>query len=164
MVPMIKKTIAAGVCACALVLSLGACGGTSSSSSSTSASSKAATTASSTSSSTKSSSFDANKFYVGTWRASVDTTGNTVYGNVAGKEAMVDVIVNSDGSCEVKPLKGHEDLLTEKGTWTGTEKTLTLTLPTAGKVELTVKDGTTLTGPCAPFKISGFDTMEFVLY
>ena len=30
---------------------------------------------------------------------------------------MIDVILNEDGTCETKPCKNHEDLVTDTGTW-----------------------------------------------
>jgi len=140
-----------------VALPLAACGGGFSATTSTGSDAGTATET------TASSDFDAAGFYEGTWRAAVDTTGNTVYGNVSGKEQMLDVIVNADGTCEVAPLEGHEDLLTDTGTWEGTETELTLHL-TDGDTTLTVVDDTTLEGDPIFFGIDGFDTLEFVLY
>lgn len=152
-----KKQIIAFVAAAALALPLAACG-------SSSTTSTTSTTGSTTSSSSSSSDFDAVEFYVaGYWRGSVETTGTSVYGNTSGSEPMVDVTPAEDGTVEVTPLEGHEDLLSGTGTWTGTEDALTIEID--GKtIELTVVDDSTLTADPADFGIDGFDELTFVLY
>lgn len=142
------------------------CGGSSSSTSTDTSSSSSATTTTTTSdssSSTSSSDFDANAFYVGQWRGSVEITGQTVYGTAGGTEQMLDVIINEDGTCEVTPLEAHADLLTDTGTWEGTEDELTLHL-TDKDITLTVVDKATLEGNAADFGISDFDTIDFDFY
>ena len=107
--------------------------------------------------------FDAAAFYEGKWRGGVELTGSTVYGDVTGTEQMLDVDVSADGTCTVTPLDGHEDLLTDSGTWEGTETTLTLHL-TSGDIEMTVVSDYALVGDSADFGIDGFDEINFVLY
>ena len=111
-----------------------------------------------------SSDFDAVAFYNGTWRGSVETTGQTVYGTAGGSEQMVDVILNEDGTAQTKPCKNHEDLLTEEGTWEATDdKSVTVKLP-SGDIVLTVVDETNMTGDPTAFGIDGFDVLNFTLY
>lgn len=135
-------------------LTLGACG---------SADTSASDASSETTASASSDDFDAVTFYTGQWRASVETSGSTVYGNVSGSEAMLDVYCNEDGTCSVEPVEGHEDLLSAEGTWEGTETELTLTID-GSEIVLTVVDDTSLTGDPTDFGIEGFDTLDFVLY
>ena len=77
---------------------------------------------------------------------------------------MLDVILNDDGTCEVKPLEAHADLLTDTGTWEGTESDVTLTLSKGTTIKLTVVDQATLTGNAADFGIADFDTINFDFY
>ena len=149
----------AGLLSVALCAPLAACGSSSGSNGGASASSSASTTTATTSSS-----FDANKFYAGQWRGSVEITGQTVYGTAGGNEQMLDVILNDDGTCEVKPLEAHADLLTDTGTWEGTESDVTLTLSKGTTIKLTVVDQATLTGNAADFGIADFDTINFDFY
>lgn len=115
-------------------------------------------------SSDSSSDFDAVAFYNGTWRGSVETTGQTVYGTAGGSEQMIDVILNEDGTAETKPCKNHEDLLTEEGTWEAADdKSVTVKLP-SGDITLTVVDETNMTGDPTDFGIDGFDQLDFTLY
>ena len=107
--------------------------------------------------------FDSVYFYSGQWRASVETTGESVYGTTSGTESMLDVYCYEDGTCEVIPLEAHADLLTDSGTWEGTETELTLHL-TDGDIVLTVVDDITLTGDPTDFGIDGFDELTFNLY
>lgn len=158
----------AGVTAVILSASLflAGCGSSSTSTSTTSDSSSQTTSsqsASSSSSSSSSSDFDANAFFVGQWRGSVQTTGETVYGTAGGTEAMLDVICNEDGTCEVQPLESHADLLSDTGTWEGTESELTLHL-SSKDITIKVVDDTSLQGTASDFGIDGFDTIDFVLY
>lgn len=147
---MNKNIVALGLSAL-LVLSLAACGGTSAASSGT---------ASSSASQSQSSDFDADSFYVGQWRGSVAVTGTSVYGTTGGTEAMLDIFLNDDGSCEVKPLESHADLLSDSGTWEGTDSELTLHL-SKGDVKLKVIDKATLEGTASDFDIADFDTIAF---
>ena len=149
----------AGLLSVALCAPLAACGSSSGSNGGSTASSSASTTTATTSSS-----FDANKFYAGQWRGSVEITGQTVYGTAGGNEQMLDVILNDDGTCEVKPLEAHADLLTDTGTWEGTESDVTLTLSKGTTIKLTVVDQATLTGNAADFGIADFDTINFDFY
>ena len=154
-----KKQIAVGMAlACALAMPLVGCGSSSSSSSSSSS------TTSTSSSSSSSSSFDANKFYAGQWRGSVEMTGQTVYGTAGGFEQMLDVNFAEDGTVTVVPLEAHADLLNDKGTWEGTETEVTLHLEKAGDIKLTVADKSTLTGDAHSFDIADFDTIQFDFY
>lgn len=147
---MNKNIVALGLSAL-LVLSLAACGGTSAASSGT---------ASSSASQSQSSDFDADSFYVGQWRGSVAVTGTSVYGTTGGTEAMLDIFLNDDGSCEVKPIESHADLLSDSGTWEGTDSELTLHLA-KGDVKLKVIDKATLEGTASDFDIADFDTITF---
>lgn len=147
---MNKNIVALGLSAL-LVLPLAACGGTSAASSGT---------ASSSASQSQSSDFDADSFYVGQWRGSVAVTGTSVYGTTGGTEAMLDIFLNDDGSCEVKPLESHADLLSDGGTWEGTDSELTLHL-SKGDVKLKVIDKATLEGTASDFDIADFDTITF---
>ena len=110
---MNKKQIIAAALTATLALPLAACGGSSSSSTTSTGS----TTSSSTSTTSSSSSEKDASYYAGTWRGSVATTGTSVYGTTGGSEQMLDVILNEDGTCETKPCKNHEDLVTDTGTW-----------------------------------------------
>jgi hypothetical protein len=107
--------------------------------------------------------FDANKAYAGQWRGSVEITGQTVYGTAGGSEQMLDVNLNDDGTCEVKPLEAHADLLTDTGTWEGTEDEITLHL-SSKDITLKVVDKNTLEGNAADFDIADFDTIDFDFY
>lgn len=159
---MNRNIVMAGLLSVALCAPLAACGSSSSSTGTGSTASSSSSTA--TTSSSSSSSFDANKFYAGQWRGSVEITGQTVYGTAGGNEQMLDVILNDDGTCEVKPLEAHADLLTDTGTWEGTESDVTLTLSKGTTIKLTVVDQATLTGNAADFGIADFDTINFDFY
>ena len=154
---MNRNIVMAGLLSVALCAPLAACG-------SSSGSNGGSTASSSSSAATTSSSFDANKFYAGQWRGSVEITGQTVYGTAGGNEQMLDVILNDDGTCEVKPLEAHADLLTDTGTWEGTESDVTLTLSKGTTIKLTVVDQATLSGNAADFGIADFDTINFDFY
>ena len=156
---MNRNIVMAGLLSVALCAPLAACGSSSGSNGGSTASSSTATTTATTSSS-----FDANKFYAGQWRGSVEITGQTVYGTAGGNEQMLDVILNDDGTCEVKPLEAHADLLTDTGTWEGTESDVTLTLSKGTTIKLTVVDQATLSGNAADFGIADFDTINFDFY
>ncbi|MCI1665975.1 MAG: hypothetical protein LKI25_06375 [Atopobiaceae bacterium] len=152
---MNKGLVVAGALACVLAMPLAGCGSSSGSSASTS------TSAASTSAAT--SSFDAVSFYQGQWRGSVEITGQTVYGTAGGNEQMLDVNLEADGTCTVKPLAAHADLLDDSGTWEGTADEVTLHL-TKGDVTLKVVDKATLTGTASDFGITDFDTINFDFY
>ena len=137
----------------ALPLTLGGCNGTTSDTPATGGSTEEQS----------SSDFDAAAFYTGQWRASVETSGNSVYGNVSGTEPMLDVICNEDGTCSVEPVEGHEDLLTAEGTWEGTESQLTLSVD-GKEIVIDVVSDTALEGDPTDFGIEGFDTLDFVLW
>ena len=107
--------------------------------------------------------FDANGFYAGQWRGSVEITGQTVYGNAGGNEQMLDVFFNEDGTCEVKPLEAHADLLADSGTWEGTAESVTLHLG-KGDITLNVTGAANLAGNAADFDIADFETINFDFY
>ncbi|ADK68814.1 hypothetical protein Olsu_1726 [Olsenella uli DSM 7084] len=152
---MKRSVIIAGALALALATPLAACGNGGDGSATMSSDTSAA--------STQGSDFDANKTYVGQWRGSVEITGQTVYGTAGGNEQMLDVIVKDDGSCEVKPLEKHADLLSDKGTWEGTKSELTLHL-SKGDIKLEVVDNATLKGTASDFGIADFDNIDFDFY
>ena len=103
-------------------------------------------------------------FFAGTWRASVETTGNTVYGNFAGNEYMLDLVLTEDGTATCTPLEGHEDLLTGEGTWNAADDSA-MTVTINGKdITLTVIDDATLEGNPTDFGIEGFDVLSFEYY
>lgn len=104
--------------------------------------------------------FDAVEAYWGQWRGSVEITGQTVYGTAGGSEPMLDVNLGQDGTCTVEPLEAHADLLTDEGTWEGTETEITLHL-SSGDIVLTVVDSAKLEGSAADFGIADFDTINF---
>lgn len=163
---MKKQVLVAGLLAATLCMPLVACGGSSSSASSSSSATTNSTSTTSSSSSSKDSSsseFDANKAYAGQWRGSVEITGQTVYGTAGGSEPMLDVNLSDDGTCEVKPLEAHADLLTDTGTWEGTEGQITLHL-SSKDITLKVVDKNTLEGNAADFDIADFDTINFDFY
>ena len=117
----------------------------------------------STSQSEESSDFDAVEAYWGQWRGSVETTGESVYGNTSGSEPMLDINLEKDGSCTVEPLASHADLLTDEGTWEGTEDTITLHL-SSGDIVITVTGSATCEGDASLFDIADFDTINFDFY
>ena len=103
-------------------------------------------------------------FYAGTWRASVETTGNTVYGDFAGKEYMLDLVLEEDGAATCTPLENHEDLLSGEGTWTASDdSSVTVTIGST-TFTLTVIDDATLEGNPSDFGIEGFDILTFEYY
>lgn len=149
---MRKEVLLAGVLACTLGLPLVGCGGT-----------PAASTGDD-SAQEQTSSFDAIEAYWGQWRGSVDVTGNTIYGNTAAKEQMLDIDLAQDGTCAVTPLEDHEDLLSDQGTWEGTETEIILHLEGAGDISLTVLDRATCEADASLFGIADFDTIQFDFY
>ena len=102
-------------------------------------------------------------FFAGQWRGSVEVTGETVYGTAGGNEQMLDVVFGDDGTVEVTPLEAHADLLTDSGTYEGTESEVTLHL-SSGDITLTVVDNATMSGNAADFGIADFDTINFDFY
>ena len=102
-------------------------------------------------------------FFAGQWRGSVEVTGETVYGTAGGNEQMLDVVFGDDGTVEVTPLEAHADLLTDSGTYEGTESEVTLHL-SSGDITLTVVDNATMQGNAADFGIADFDTINFDFY
>lgn len=143
-----------GALACVLSLPIVGCG---------SGTSTAATADGSTASTQKSGDFDPVEAYWGQWRGSVATTETTVYGNEGGTEPMLDVNLEQDGTCTVEPLESHADLLTDEGTWEGTESEIVLHL-SSGDITLAVVDQATLEGSAADFGIADFDTIQFDFY
>ena len=150
---MKKQLIVAAACALALGLPLAGCNG----------SSDATTGDNGSSTTSESSDFDAVDAYYGQWRGSVEITGQTVYGTAGGTEQMLDVELNEDGTCEVVPLEAHADLLTDEGTWEGTEDEITLHL-SSKDIVLTVVDSATLSADAADFDIADFETINFDFY
>ena len=173
---MKKQVILAGLLAATLAMPLAACGGSSAGTSTsgdsgtttTSAQSSAGSSTSgdsgTTTTSAQSSDFDANKFYAGQWRGSVEMTGQTVYGTAGGFEQMLDVNFADDGTCTVEPLEAHADLLNDKGTWEGTADEVTLHLDKAGDIKLTSAGKDKLEGDAHAFDIADFDTIKFDFY
>ena len=160
---MKKQMLVVGALAMALSMPLVACGNASSGTSSNSGTTTATEQKSDSKSDSKSD-FDANKFYAGQWRGSVEMTGQTIYGTAGGFEQMLDVNLAEDGTCEVVPLEAHADLLNDKGTWEGTADKLTLHLEKAGDIELTVSGKANLEGDAHAFDIADFDTIQFDFY
>ena len=150
---MKKNVLLVGALALALCFSVVACD---SSSSSSDSSSDSSTTE-------EESDFDAIEAYYGQWRGSVETTGETVYGTAGGTEPMLDVYLEEDGTCSVVPLESHADLLTDEGTWEGTEEEITLHL-SSGDIVLTVIDQATLEADASLFDIADFDIIDFDFY
>ena len=150
---MKKQLIVAAACALALGLPLAGCNG----------SGEPASNGDAPAAEQSGGGFDAVEAYWGQWRGSVEITGQTVYGTAGGTEQMLDVELNEDGTCEVVPLEAHADLLTDEGTWEGTEEEITLHL-SSKDIVLTVVDGATLEGDAADFDIADFDTINFDFY
>ena len=183
---MKKQMLVVGALAMALSMPLVACGNASNGTSSNSGTTTATEQKSDSKSDSKSD-FDANKFYAGQWRGSVEMTGQTVYGTAGGRDltslrAAMEKLPNlkeqlsgfsdrrlteltaEDGTCEVVPLEAHADLLNDKGTWEGTADKLTLHLEKAGDIELTVSGKANLEGDAHAFDIADFDTIQFDFY
>lgn len=151
---MKKQALLVGALAATLALPLVGCGG------------QAATSGGGSDDGTQaeqSGDFDAVEAYWGQWRGSVEITGQTVYGNASGNEPMLDINLEQDGTCTVEPLEAHADLLTDEGTWEGTESEVTLHL-SGGDIVLTVVDSAKLEGSAADFGIADFDTINFDFY
>ena len=161
---MKKQMLVVGALAMALSMPLVACSGGSTGTANNSGSTTTTTEQKSDSKSDSKSDFDANKFYAGQWRGSVEMTGQTVYGTAGGSEQMLDVNLSEDGTCEVVPLEKHADLLNDKGTWEGTEDAVTLHLDKAGDIELKASGKNALEGDAHKFDIADFDTIQFDFY
>lgn len=153
---MMNKKLVAVAMAATLALPLVACGG-SSTGSTTTTGSGAATTSSSAKEK------DA-AYYAGTWRGSVATTGTSVYGTTGGSEQMIDVILNEDGTCETKPCKNHEDLVTDTGTWELDGTTVKVKLSGGTEATLTIENDNAMSADPKDFGIDGFDQIDFALY
>lgn len=149
---MKKEVLIVGALACALSLPLMGCNST------------PAASGNGGSSQEQSGDFDAVEAYWGKWRGSVATTGNTVYGNTAAKEQMLDVNLEQDGTCTVVPMENHADLLTDSGSWEGTKTEITLHLDSAGDLTLSVIDSATLEADASIFGIADFDAIQFDFY
>ena len=161
---MKKQMLVVGALAMALSMPLVACSGGSTGTTNNSGSTTTTTEQKSDSKSDSKSDFDANKFYAGQWRGSVEMTGQTVYGTAGGFEQMLDVNIADDGTCTVVPLEAHADLLNDKGTWEGTKDELTLHLDKAGDITLKVTGKANLEGDAHAFDIADFDTIQFDFY
>lgn len=148
---MRKQALMVCALACAIAMPLAGCSGTTTGGTSTTGGNAQAE---------QSGDFDAVEAYWGKWRGSVEITGTTVYGTAGGTEPMLDVNLNEDGTCEVVPLEAHADLLTDEGTWEGTESEITLHL-SSGDIVLTVVDKVTCEADAAAFDIADFDTIQF---
>ena len=120
-------------------------------------------TASDTTTTSEESDFDAVEAYWGQWHGYVEITGESIYGTTGGAESMLDIYLEEDGTCSVEPVDAHADLLTDEGTWEGTETEITLHL-SSGDIVLTVVDSVTLEGDAADFDIADFDTIQFDFY
>ena len=154
---MKKQLVVAGVLALAFSLPMAGCSSTSSSTTDTGSTTEA------TESTEDDDDFDAVAFYEGQWRGSVEITGETIYGSTTGSEQMLDIILEADGTVTVTPLEAHADLLTDEGTWEGTEDTLTLHLSDRD-ITLTVTGSASMEGDAADFDIADFDTIDFDFY
>lgn len=151
---MRKEVLFAGALACVLSMPLVGCGDMSSTSSSTN---------DSTTAQEQTGDFDAVEAYWGQWRGSVETTGESIYGSTSGNEQMLDINLGQDGTCTVEPLETHADLLSDEGTWEGTESEITLHLSDRDIV-LTVVDSAALEGTASDFDIADFETINFAFY
>ena len=151
---MKKEVLLAGALVCALGLPLVGCSGTAGSGTASEGDSAAQE---------QTSDFDAVEAYWGQWRGSVETTGESIYGSTSGNEQMLDVNLEQDGTCSVEPLEAHADLLTDEGTWEGTESEIVLHL-SSGDITLSVVGSNALEGNAADFDIADFDTINFAFY
>ncbi len=111
---------------------------------------------------TQESDFDAVEAYWGQWHGYVEITGESIYGTTGGTESMLDIYLEEDGTCTVEPVDAHADLLTDEGTWEGTETEITLHLSDRD-ITLTV-DGDIASGDATDFDIADFDTIKFDFY
>ena len=148
---MKNKMLFIGVLACALSLPLVGCGGTPSASTGDDSAQE------------QTSDFDAIEAYWGQWHGSVKTTGESIYGTTGGEEAMLDIYLNEDGSCSVEPVETHADLLTDEGTWEGTEEQVVLHLST-GDITITMTGPDTAEAVAANFGVEGFELISFDFY
>ena len=152
---MKKQLVLAAACALAISMPLVGCGGNGGSGTTTDDATATQSDAGGD--------FDAVEAYWGQWRGSVEITGQTVYGTAGDTEQMLDIQLNEDGACEVVPLEAHADLLTDEGTWEGTEDEITLHL-SSKDIVLTVVGSAKLEGNAADFDIADFDTINFDFY
>ena len=152
-----KKHFGFGAAALALCLALVGCGGSGSSE-------PAGQQGGDGAAEETASEFDAVAFYWGQWRGSVEMTGDSPYGTQVGMEQMLDVFLNQDGTCEVKPLEKHADLLSDSGTWEAADETCVTLHLSSGDIVLTTQNKDTLTANAADFGIADFDEMVLVLY
>lgn len=152
---MKREMLLIGALACALSLPLVGCGNT--------ASDGAASTGEQGTTQAESGDFDAYATYWGQWRGSVEISGESIYGTTSGNEQMLDINLAQDGTCTVEPLEAHADLLSDEGTWEGTESEITLHLSDRDIV-LTVVDSAALEGNAADFDIADFETINFAFY
>ena len=151
---MKREALMIGALACALSLPLVGCGSTGTSSS---------TGETGTAAASESGDFDAVEAYWGQWRGSVEISGESIYGTTSGNEQMLDINLAQDGTCTVEPLEAHADLLTDEGTWEGTESEITLHLSDRDIV-LKVVSSAALEGTASDFDIADFDTIDFAFY
>ena len=149
---MKKEALLIGALACALSLPLMGCNST-----------PAASDNGGGEGQSQSGDFNAIATYYGQWHGAVETSGDSVYGTMGGEEAMLDLYLNDDGTCSVEPVEAHADLLTDEGTWDGTEGQIVLHL-TDGDITVTVTGGDTAEANAADFGIEGFDTILFDFY
>ena len=142
---MKKEVLIVGALACALSLPLMGCNSTPAASGNNGGGSSQGETED----------FDAVEAYWGQWRGSVEITGESIYGSTSGNEPMLDINLAQDGTCTVEPLASHADLLTDEGTWDGTEGQIVLHL-TDGDITITVTGGDTAEANAADFEKINF--------
>ena len=152
---MKKQALVVAALAAAITLPMVGCGGTTNNATDTKDDAKQEQKADD--------SFDAVEAYMGQWRGSVETTGQTVYGSAGGTEQMLDINLEEDGTCTVVPLEAHADLLNDEGTWEGTESEVVLHL-SKGDITLSVVESAKMEGNAADFDIADFDTINFDYY
>ena len=150
---MKKEVLIVGALACALSLPLMGCNSTPAASGNNGGGSSQGETED----------FDAVEAYWGQWRGSVEITGESIYGSTSGNEPMLDINLAQDRTCTVEPLETHADLLTDEGTWEGTESEIVLHL-SSGDITLTVVDSNALEGNAADFDIADFEKINFAFY
>lgn len=149
---MKKEVLIVGALACALSLPLMGCNST-----------PAASGNGGDSSQEQTGDFDAIAEYYGQWHGYVESSGESVYGTMGGEEPMLDVMLSDDGTCSVEPTEAHVDLLTDEGTWDGTEGQIVLHL-TNGDITITVTSEDTAEATASDFGIEGFDKILFDFY
>jgi len=94
----------------------------------------------------------------------VEITGQTVYGTAGGNEQMLAVVLDKDGTCKVTPSPPTADLLTDTGTWKGTESESRQ--PSRRVRPSRSRSSTRRPSPAtaADFGIADFDTINFDFY